>query len=161
MRILVSGDRRWTDRELVFATLDTWHAMARITMLGEGCSEGAEQMAEEWARSRRIPLAHYPAPWAAMGPKAGAVRNSNALVSFGPHVILAFHDRLEESVTTGDLVTKGKRANVYVVLVTHPREAQSRGDEPRAPSSDSAGEGTWAAGDGGPAAGPEVNGRSE
>lgn len=122
MKVLVSGDRKWKDRAMIFEALDTWQAQCGISEIIEGCAEGADRMAEEWAQLRGVPIKHYPAPWAHYGKSAGPRRNSWMLIDGGPDVVIAFHDRLGSSVGTGDMVHKAKRANVMVVHVVHPQD---------------------------------------
>lgn len=120
VKVLVSGDRKWTDRRLIFDTLDTWHAECGVDVLIEGCANGADRFAEEWAASRGIENRHYPAPWSTFGKSAGPRRNSWMLLDSGPDVVLAFHDDLKNSVGTGDCVKKARREGVMVVHVLHP-----------------------------------------
>lgn len=124
MRTLVCGSRHWKDRDLVFRTLDEWHAIVGISEVIEGCAKGADSIAEDWARSRRVYLTHYPADWDGLGKQAGPLRNSRMLTDGKPQVVIAFHDDLFHSAGTGDMVKKAERAGVKVVLVNHEMAAE-------------------------------------
>lgn len=128
MRVLVTGSREWRDREMVFSALDTFHEVNGITAIIEGCARGADHFAEEWSRERlgKEPE-HYPAPWdlcRSQGrPKAaGPIRNSQMLREGEPELVVAFHDDLAGAIGggTSDMVHKARRANVQVVVVSHP-----------------------------------------
>lgn len=119
MRLLVCGSRKWTDRQMVFDALDTWHSTLGISVVIEGCAKGADTFAEEWALERRIPNMHFPADWAGHGKSAGPRRNSRMLVDGEPEMVIAFHDSLYGS-GTGDMVKKAEKWGLEPVLVSHP-----------------------------------------
>lgn len=82
-RVLICGDREWTNRRVFDAAMDAWIAKHGMpTTVIEGCARGADRMAEEWANAHGIDfdgfgdlgdigpieahvnwLAHYPAQW--------------------------------------------------------------------------------------------------
>ena len=96
MRVLVCGDRRWTDREELFEVLDDFHAHWGITQIIEGCANGADRIAgwpcpgvklqkgqpiplPGWGVLRGVPVDHNPAEWHVHGKAAGPIRNMNML----------------------------------------------------------------------------------
>lgn len=59
MRVLVCGGRDFADRDLVFQTLDAVarkYGTARLGIIHGACPTGADKFAEEWAKSRRLPI---------------------------------------------------------------------------------------------------------
>ena len=116
--VVVTGSRKWANRELLYATLDGWHELAGIASIAEGCAKGADRMAEDWAKEHGILIHHYEADWALMGKAAGAVRNSVMLRSEKPDVVLAFHEDIRNSAGTGDCVHKAGKLGIKVVLTT-------------------------------------------
>jgi len=81
MRILVTGDRHWKDRTLVFYVLDQIHALTPITLIIEGGCRGADTYAGEWAdsHSETVSKQVYDAKWNELGRSAGPIRNSEML----------------------------------------------------------------------------------
>lgn len=88
-----------------------------------------------WAASRGIPVDHYPARWDAYGKIAGPFRNDDMLKGrhdpcevcgisrhtgdivcacepVYPNVVLAFHESINTSKGTGDMVKRTQRAGV-------------------------------------------------
>lgn len=134
MRVLVCGDRNWKDRDMIFATLDAYHALANIDEIIEGCATGADEFAGDhiplpwrrfhggWAWANGIPARHFPADWDNLGKRAGPIRNSQMLVEGNPEIVFAFHDDLFHSKGTGDMVKKAEKAGVTVVKITHPKK---------------------------------------
>ena len=56
LRVFVTGDRDFADRELLFGELDRVHAAGPITSLILGDARGAERLSGEWAAARRVPV---------------------------------------------------------------------------------------------------------
>ena len=68
---LVCGGRRFDNKSLLFETLDD----VPISCVVHGGAEGADSLAGEWARERRIPEVIVPAQWRQYGKSAGTIRN--------------------------------------------------------------------------------------
>ena len=134
MRLLVCGDRNWTDHRLVIDTLDAIHAVTSIDVLIEGCARGADRMAGAhppedaemyptidpgWAWVRRVPGAHYPAHWNEFRKAAGPIRNRQMLVEGLPDRVVAFHDDIAHSRGTADMLARARAAGVPCTLVSH------------------------------------------
>lgn len=86
-------------------------------------------MAGEIGRELGIPVEEYPANWDKWGPKAGPIRNSEMLEKGKPDMIWAFHDYLDTSKGTKDMVKKAATAGVSVLFFKHnepPHLAQLR-----------------------------------
>jgi hypothetical protein len=141
MRVLVTGDRRWTDHRLIIETLDALHAEEPITLLIEGCATGADRLAGAhppvyaegnpeypdveppgWAWYRGVPGAHYPADWRRYGRGAGPIRNQQMLDAGRPDRVVAFHANLDASRGTADMVRRAIKAGIPVWLATGPGE---------------------------------------
>jgi len=120
MRILVCGDRNWTDKKGVFEILDFYtHTFGEKAYIIEGFARGADKMAGEWAAARNAPLEEFPADWVKYGRAAGPIRNSQMLREGKPDMVLAFHDDLEKSKGTADMVRRAKGAGLPVRLYYH------------------------------------------
>jgi YspA, cpYpsA-related SLOG family len=130
VRLLVCGDRAWTDLALVAATLDQVVAQhvddqdvqGDQVVVIEGDARGADRLAARHARARGWQLATYPADWAAHGRAAGPRRNQRMLRDGRPDLVVAFHDQLAASRGTADLVRRARAAGLpvlHVLQVTH------------------------------------------
>ncbi len=91
MKVLVCGGRDFTDRELVFQTLDDIsETECRITEIITGGARGADSFAVEWSGSRGVRSIVHPAQWKTHGKSAGPIRNRRMLVKEEPHLVVAF-----------------------------------------------------------------------
>jgi hypothetical protein len=115
MRVLVCGDREWTDVALVEEVL----VIVGATLVIEGGASGADECARYVAEgvtgqpSRRID-----ADWKRFGKPAGPLRNQKMLHEH-PDIGLAFHDHIERSKGTKDMLDRLRRARVPHLLITH------------------------------------------
>ena len=137
MRVLVCGDRRWTDREELFEVLDDFHAHWGITQIIEGCANGADRIAgwpcpgvklqkgqpiplPGWGVLRGVPVDHNPAEWHVHGKAAGPIRNMNMLRAKRPEYVLAFHPSFTTSKGTKHMVTIAREAGIPVEIFPNP-----------------------------------------
>ena len=118
MRLLVCGDRNWSDRKLIAAML----ALEAPEVVIHGGCRGADLMAGEVARSLGLAIEEYPAQWHRYGRGAGPVRNQQMLDEGQPDRVLAFHSDLSRSRGTADMVRRARAAGIPVVVVTQHRE---------------------------------------
>lgn len=88
--MLVCGSRDWTDRAMLDRILDKLAAVLRVETIIEGEQRGADIMAKEWARSRGVPFAPYPAEWSRYSKAAGRKRNQRMLDEGRPDLVVAF-----------------------------------------------------------------------
>lgn len=136
--VLVTGDRYWSNRQLILTTLDAIHLDTPITRLVEGCARGADRLAGDhvnpfhlsgWAYLRHIPGGHHPAHWRhtidcdpgcrrVVGRPAGVIRNAEMLDQEQVDRVVAFHPDLSTSRGTRDMVDRATRAGIPVLLIT-------------------------------------------
>lgn len=148
IRILVCGDRNWSDENKITITLIKaikylWEkkGLPRCKNLGfdpsqiiliEGEASGADKLSRRSALSIGIPecnILKFPAPWNDIEGKssyqigirrdkskywkaAGPFRNTKMLVEGQPELVLAFHNNIESSKGTADMVKKSIKAGV-------------------------------------------------
>jgi hypothetical protein len=127
MRVLVCGDRNWTNAHLIRERL------ARVVMAlpeGEelfvihGAARGADSIAGDIAQSWRVTLPHgritvlaFPANWGTYGKAAGVIRNQQMLVEGRPNLVLAFHNDIESSKGTKDMVRRARKAGILTEVI--------------------------------------------
>jgi hypothetical protein len=111
MRVLVTGDREWTDRETIRHELVKFDPMT--TTLIVGGARGADQIAYDVARELEFfCIETYPAWWK-QGKSAGPIRNRRMLRTV-PDIVLAFHADLAHSKGTKDMVEIARLEGVEV-----------------------------------------------
>jgi hypothetical protein len=121
MRVLICGDRHWDDRELIKKTIQLITPTFIINGAGTG-HPGADALATDIAKELGIDYKEYPADWEFLKAKAGPIRNTQMLVEGRPELILAFHDYIETSKGTKDMVGKAARAGVPVLFIKHDEQ---------------------------------------
>lgn len=119
MRILVCGGRDYTDKEMVWGTLD---GLARIddanplatdVTIIHGGAQGADLLADTWAITSYAQIEHYPADWTAHGIAAGPIRNQRMLDEGKPDLVVAFPG----GRGTADMVRRARRSGVPVMEI--------------------------------------------
>lgn len=123
-RILVCGDRNWTDYNLVERIL-IWHMPLVII---EGGAKGADTCAREVAMSHNIPYEEYRARWEEYGKSAGPIRNRQMIKEGKPDVVFAFHDNLDASKGTKDMIKAARKAGLSVWIFDHHSTVASAQD---------------------------------
>jgi SLOG family YspA-like protein len=121
MRLLVCGDRYWNDKQLVQKVLSRLveESPDSVTVI-HGAARGADRIAGEVAKSLGCEVVEFPAQWHSFGRAAGPIRNQKMLDEGAPSAGLAFHDNIEASKGTADMLKRLKRANVPFFVVSHP-----------------------------------------
>ncbi len=76
MKLIIAGSRGFNDvvtfaRVLEFITKDMGNDITVIS----GTARGADQLGEQWAKGRGLPVIRMPADWDRYGRKAGFLRN--------------------------------------------------------------------------------------
>lgn len=112
MRILICGDRNWVDQDTITKALKLWNP----TVVIEGECRGADILGRESAKQLGIPFIPYPAYWKKIGRGAGPIRNQQMLDEGHPDLVLAFHNDIEHSKGTKDMMTRAKLAGIKTIL---------------------------------------------
>jgi hypothetical protein len=87
------------------------------TSIVHGDCRGADKMAGEIATSLDIPVFVFPAEWERFGNRAGPMRNQ-AMLNTVPDLVIAFHDDIEKSKGTKDMVARARRAGIPVKIIS-------------------------------------------
>lgn len=125
MKVLVTGDREWTDGFAILYVLGAlkWIYDPTEVIVIHGDARGADRLAAEIALDLGYSVKPYPANWDKYGKSAGPIRNQHMLDD-NPDIELAFafHNDLGKSKGTKDMVERLKKAKVPVKLI-HSLEA--------------------------------------
>jgi len=117
MKVLVCGDRNYSDYDAVYAELSKLPADTEII---EGGAPGADFLAGVAAVKLGFKLTVVKARWDVLGRAAGPIRNS-MMLDMKPDRVLAFHDDIQASRGTKDTILKAKQLGIQVRLVEKPR----------------------------------------
>tara|TARA_R110000824_G_scaffold30868_7_gene101027 strand:+ start:2400 stop:2762 length:363 start_codon:yes stop_codon:yes gene_type:complete len=119
MRLLICGDRRWNDRQLVRETLKKHLKEHEVKAIIHGDARGADSIG--WQEAHKLwPTAieiKHPANWVFYGKGAGLVRNREMLTIGKPNLIIAFSPNIIESVGTTNMLTLAEDNNIDYALV--------------------------------------------
>jgi len=119
MRILICGDRNWDDYVAVRDTLKVFKETLGISCIIEGEASGADSFGRIAAEELGIPVEKYPANWTKYDKGAGPIRNQQMLDEGKPVLVLAFHDKLQESKGTKDMVLRSQKAGIKTIHYYH------------------------------------------
>lgn len=115
MKVLICGDRHWTDRELIRSWLSKLQDWGYDTVL-EGKASGADSIAGEEAKLMGMTVLEFPAEWQRYGRAAGPIRNRQMLDQL-PSLVVAFHKNISASRGTKDTLEEAKKRCIETILV--------------------------------------------
>jgi len=115
MRVLVCGDRHWTNKKAISLALQALYGLHPEGLhIIDGCAPGADTLAYQVRMEEGYSGERYPADWARYGRAAGPKRNQRMLDEGTPDLVLAFHPNLALSKGTADMVRRAKAAGIPV-----------------------------------------------
>ncbi len=128
MKLLVCGDRNWSNRQFIMDVIQRieWGSPA-LTVIHGGC-RGADTLAESICDEMDLFSEVYQADWKKHGKAAGPIRNQQMLTDGKPDVVIAFHPSIETSKGTGGMVKLARDAGLPVAVFTGS-ETPSRVDD--------------------------------
>lgn len=117
MKVLVCGDRNWKNPEPIAHRLTQLldETDEFITVI-HGAARGADTLGGQIASSLGLKVVAVPAEWQRFGRSAGPIRNQAMLV-MGPDLVLAFHENIEQSKGTRDMVTRARKAGIETEVI--------------------------------------------
>jgi len=118
--ILVTGDRNWSNVKRIRSIL----SLTDYTILVEGECRGADRLAAFIARSNGKEVIGKAADWKD-GKKGGVMRNQ-AMLDEHPQIklVLAFHNDIDSSRGTKDMINRAVKAGKKVILYTDTTERE-------------------------------------
>jgi hypothetical protein len=115
MKVLCCGDREWKNWSLIRKTLS---GLGPNTCIIEGEARGADKMCRWVAEQLGYEVRKYPADWALHGKAAGPIRNRQMFDTEKPDLVIAFHNDLENSKGTKDMVEYARSKGCPVNFVS-------------------------------------------
>ena len=113
-RVLICGDRNWTDFEAIHRHIKT---LPKDSVIIQGMCRGADLMARSSALLHGLKVEDYPADWNKYGRAAGPIRNRQMLDEGKPDIVYAFHPNIAESKGTKNMVNQAKKRGIEVIIV--------------------------------------------
>jgi len=109
-KILVCGDRYWTDKDTIRRVLEVLNPEVVI----HGAAKGADSLAGEVANDLNIATEVYPAQWSLYGKGAGPIRNQQMIDEGHPDIVIWFHKDLDSSKGTRNMIDKALDCEIAV-----------------------------------------------
>ena len=116
MKVLVCGDRNWTDKALIKERLQD---LTQVEFVMHGGARGADRLAGEAANDLGFRVDEFPALWHFSGKSAGMARNRRMLEMGNPDLVQAFHDDIDHSRGTKGMVALARRAGIKTHVISH------------------------------------------
>jgi hypothetical protein len=118
---LLSADskkiRNMEEYDTFYGTLDQYLKAIPNSGYGlrliSGHALGADQLAEEWAFERQVPIYIFPAKWRLYPKAAGPIRNQQMLDEGQPELVIAFPG----GKGTADMISRAEKAGIKVIKV--------------------------------------------
>lgn len=125
-KVLVTGDRNWTDEHLIETVLLMEKDLYKDDLqVCHGAARGADAITGNVCAKHGITVIAFPADWGRYGRAAGPIRNRQMLDEFKPDIVYAFHDHLEKSKGTRDMVKIARSHCVKTeICTTHTLEGR-------------------------------------
>lgn len=117
MTVVVCGGREWTDKVTIEERL---RQLPEDTTLIHGDCRGADRIAGEIGKRLGHRVVAVPAQWDIYGRGAGHIRNA-AMVGMNPDLVIAFHEDIEQSKGTRDMVRRSRKAGIPVEIVNETK----------------------------------------
>jgi hypothetical protein len=117
VRLLVTGDRKWTNKMSIFKKLRNLRDKCGLTLtVVHGGCEGADLIADWACKVLGIDRIIFPANWVGRNDYAGPYRNQRMLDEGKPNLVWAFHSDIENSKGTKDMIRRAEKAGLKVRL---------------------------------------------
>lgn len=122
MKVLICGSRDYRDYKKIYDFLSDLKKQYESVIVVEGGNEdrldknkSADYLAKVAAEKLGLEVREYKADWKSYGRAAGPKRNKKMLEEEKPDLVVAFHEDIEKSKGTKDMVKQSEKAGVEVV----------------------------------------------
>jgi hypothetical protein len=114
MRVLICGDRNWNNFRLIEEFIVT---LPEGSIIIHGNCRGADKISGYLGRQHGYHVIAVSAKWEKYGNAAGPIRNQEMLDLYKPELVVAFHNDIEHSKGTRNMVEKARRAGIEVKII--------------------------------------------
>jgi hypothetical protein len=120
MKVLITGDREWTD---VNTIINEFKQFPSDTIIIHGGCMGADLLCAAVAKSLGFTVREYKAEWDKYGKAAGPIRNQHMIdiehtLEEPICLCLAFHNSIKSSHGTKDMMKRAKKTKIPTQLIT-------------------------------------------
>jgi hypothetical protein len=112
--VLICGDRNWNNFKLIEAFIIT---LPKSTKIVEGDCRGADKISGYLARKHGLEVIPVPAKWELYGKAAGPIRNQEMIDKYKLDLVVAFHNHIESSKGTKDMIERAKKAGIEFRII--------------------------------------------
>ena len=109
VRVLICGSRDWNNAKLILERLSS---IPRGSTLIHGGCRGADVFGAEIGKELGFDVMCFPAEWSKNGRAAGPLRNQRMIDEGKPDLILAFHNDIDSSRGTKDMLGRAKKCGI-------------------------------------------------
>lgn len=114
IKVLICGDRNWNNFKLIEDFILT---LPKDTTIIEGNCRGADKISGFLARKHGLKVITVPAEWTLYGKRAGPIRNKEMINMFNPDLVVAFHNHIEDSKGTKNMMEQTIKAKIKFKLI--------------------------------------------
>jgi len=114
MILLICGSRNWTNKEIIKSEV---LKIPNITKIIHGGCKGADILGSVVAHELNIPIQIFNADWNLHGKSAGPKRNQKMLDEGKPDFVLAFHENINESKGTKDMINRVIKSKIDYKII--------------------------------------------
>ena len=112
-RIIITGSRDWKDGDKIKNILSKF---PKGTLIIHGGCRGLDTIGGNIAKELGLNILIFNADWKKYGKSAGPIRNQQMIDEGLPTRVLAFHENIEKSRGTADMINRARRSNVDVEI---------------------------------------------
>ncbi len=117
MRLLICGSRDWINKSIIKHEVELLHTNSRIEVIIHGGCRGADLLGAKVAQELNIPIEEYIVDWNKYGKSAGPRRNQKMIDDGKPDFVLAFHDDIDSSKGTLDMILRSQKHKINYKIV--------------------------------------------
>lgn len=115
-RVIICGSRKFNNYELLKSTLEDYFKDGTSeVIIVSGHAKGADDLGEQYADWKKIPVEQYPADWDRYGKQAGMMRNLE--MADVADECIAFIAKDAESKGTKNMISIMKRKGKKVTII--------------------------------------------
>jgi len=112
-RLLVCGDRNYSDQDMMYEVLKQFDTN---TVIIHGNCKGADKIAGNIAETLGMTVLKFPALWEKYGRAAGPIRNKQMIDEGCPTLVIAFHKDIDSSKGTKNMIKQASDCELLVIL---------------------------------------------
>lgn len=114
MIVVICGSRNWNNFKVIEDFIIT---LPTGTIIVEGDCRGADKISGYLGRQHGYHVIAVSAKWEKYGNAAGPIRNQQMLSTYKPELVVAFHNDIEHSKGTKDMVERAKKVGIEVKII--------------------------------------------